>query len=88
MLVDALGLHQEQQHQEVLLTDLLHLFSRSPLAPSADLEIDPRPAVRPARWQGHAGGVVQGDHHLDRTALTGPTSGKIARELEEEAAEG
>jgi ergothioneine biosynthesis protein EgtB len=32
--VIALGLNHEQQHQELLLTDLKHLLSRNPLAPA------------------------------------------------------
>jgi len=55
-----LGCHHEQQHQELLLTDILHLFSENPLAP-AYAEGAPFPAAVPRAahdWAPHPGGIV------------------------------
>jgi ergothioneine biosynthesis protein EgtB len=57
-----LGLHHEQQHQELLLMDIKHVLSRNPLRPAY------RPAVlslvddEPVGWTAHAGGLVAIGH--------------------------
>lgn len=57
-----LGCHHEQQHQELLLTDILHAFSCNPLLPAYD-STPPTPAQPPAaRWLQHAGGIVDIGH--------------------------
>jgi ergothioneine biosynthesis protein EgtB len=61
-----LGLHHEQQHQELVLTDLLYLLSCNPLLPAyqpldaVSLRIAPPPQA--ARWIAQPGGVVRIGH--------------------------
>ena len=46
-----LGLNHEQQHQELLLTDILHLFSRNPLGPALEEDAPPMALkAAPLEW--------------------------------------
>ncbi len=55
-----LGCHHEQQHQELLLTDVLHLFAQNPLRPVYRLGADDSAvAAPPAVYEDFEGGIIQ-----------------------------
>jgi len=65
--VITLGIHHEQQHQELIATDILHAFSRNPLRPAFmtgddDLLRLPKTAGGPAEWLSVPGGPVDVGH--------------------------
>ena len=58
-----LGCHHEQQHQELLLTDILHLFAQNPLAPAyAPGRRPPAPMPDAIRWIEGAEGLAEIGH--------------------------
>ncbi len=59
----TLGLHHEQQHQELLLTDVKHAFSCNPLWPAYAPPLPADGAAAPAlRWVAIAGGLQEIGH--------------------------
>ena len=58
-----LGLHHEQQHQELILTDVKHMLSRSPLKPAYQRQWPLTPIrARAPKWVGFAGGLHEIGH--------------------------
>jgi ergothioneine biosynthesis protein EgtB len=58
-----LGLQHEQQHQELILTDLKHLLSRNPLKPAYQKQWPLTPIrAREPQWIAHAGGLYEIGH--------------------------
>jgi ergothioneine biosynthesis protein EgtB len=58
-----LGLQHEEQHQELLLTDILHALSQNPLLPAYDPDWrEPRAATGEARWLDLPEGVAEIGH--------------------------
>ena len=65
-----LGLNHEQQHQELILTDIKHLFSFNPLHPVYQARHDQDPhATLPLEWCNFSGGLVTLGHDGDGFAF-------------------
>lgn len=68
-----LGLHHEQQHQELILTDLLHLLSCNPLLPAYQpqeaLALRLASTAPAMQWISRAGAVVDVGHGGDAFAF-------------------
>ncbi len=61
----VLGLHHEQQHQELILADILHAMSCNPLLPAvapAAAALSLAGAAPPQRWLRHEGGIAEIGH--------------------------
>jgi ergothioneine biosynthesis protein EgtB len=69
--VVELGINHEQQHQELILTDIKHVFSCNPLWPAyRELPPDDSPALpMPGRWLDFRGGVVEIGHEGESFAF-------------------
>ncbi len=58
-----LGLHHEQQHQELMLTDIKHLLSCNPLLPAyREVALDEAPA-QALQWHAYDEGLAEIGHH-------------------------
>lgn len=59
----TLGLQHEQQHQELILTDVKHLLAQNPVAPAYDgASMAPEPAPLPPAFLEFDGGLVEVGH--------------------------
>ena len=87
-----LGLHHEQQHQELILTDVKHALASNPLRPAyhaGRVRPAPPPPVAPLHWQacaetvtavGHAGGGFHFDNETPHHRVLVPAH-RIASRL-------
>ena len=62
-----IGVNHEQQHQELLLTDILHAFAQNPTDPAYDPEWQPpKPAAGPRGFVAVPSGIMAIGHELGR----------------------
>ncbi|VVD82581.1 ergothioneine biosynthesis protein EgtB [Pandoraea terrigena] len=71
----TLGLHHEEQHQELMHTDLLHLFAQNPLRPAHRQPDLASEIAGPLQWIAHGGGQHRIGHE-------GESSGHFAFDCE------
>jgi ergothioneine biosynthesis protein EgtB len=68
----VLGLHHEQQHQELLLTDIKHILGTNPLHPVYQISkmVEERSRIyKPHKWLEYPGGLVSIGHQGDDFAF-------------------
>jgi ergothioneine biosynthesis protein EgtB len=58
-----LGLHHEQQHQELLLMDIKHVLAANPLEPAYAPASTAIAGTRALGWIEHEGGIAEMGHH-------------------------
>ena len=58
----TLGLNHEQQHQELLLMDIKHVFSCNPLQPAYHNSAPAAPKAQKQTWREHPGGLIEIGH--------------------------
>jgi ergothioneine biosynthesis protein EgtB len=62
----TIGLHHEQQHQELMVTDIKHVFSVNPLRPVyREQDIPPAADPGPIGWKRYEGGLTWQGHDGD-----------------------
>jgi len=66
----TLGLHHEQQHQELLLTDIKHAFFSNPIMPAYSPAKPQAAKTAPGlSWTSHPGGIVRVGHESEGFAF-------------------
>jgi len=77
-----LGLHHEQQHQELLLMDIKHILAQNPLCPAYRDDLVPPPAETPGdlAWLEHAAGIREIGHDL-QTGFAYDNEGPVHRQF-------